>query len=66
MYTLILTVALLAQNNYRDSAVAITHIDGFKSHEACLAAGDEWLKRQKKDATLTITREAQALCIRKE
>jgi len=62
MYTLVLTLLIMGGSK---PAVAITHIDGFSSENACLTAGNAVLSQHKGMADRYTEVKPRAMCIRK-
>lgn len=65
-WVLILTVAMYGYgNSSQGSGVSVQSVDGFTSVNACLAAGNEWLRATKTiDPPYTNLR-ARAICVQK-
>ncbi|WAX21890.1 hypothetical protein [Stenotrophomonas phage RAS14] len=63
MYTLILTLMLVAPHSYESSA-SIHNVDGFKSEAGCLAAGNAWIAQQKNRKYTYQIINAHALCVK--
>jgi hypothetical protein len=63
MYTLILTLMLVAPYSYESSS-AMLNVEGFKSEAGCLAAGNAWIAQQKAKKYTYQTITANALCVK--
>ncbi len=64
MYTLILTLVLIA-NHGAESSVEVDSIDGFETQARCQLAADAWIAQQNTIKPAYVRVMPKALCVRK-